>query len=112
MWTSQGAGWTYSLPPASQRLVAAACSALVAGARRPQLGVPAQVLQGVQRQLELRLPEVRGLAVLPISGLTEEGTQELLPAAVRLFQTWSRRVPTARLNRWLVAVRLPAAAAP
>ena len=66
--------------------------------------VHAQVLEGVQRQLELRLPEVRGLAVLPLSGLTGEGTQQLLPAAVRLYRAWSYRVPTARLNRWLVAV--------
>ena len=59
----------------------------------------------MQRQLEARLPEVRGLACLPISGLTGEGTQQLLPAAVELYQAWARRVPTARLNRWLVAVR-------
>ena len=64
-----------------------------------------QVLEGVRHQLELRLPEVRGLAVLPISGLTGEGTEQLLPAAIQLYKTWSQRVPTARLNRWLVAVR-------
>ena len=55
-------------------------------------------------QVEARLPDVRGLNCLPISALTGEGTQQLLPAAVTLYQAWTRRIPTARLNRWLVAV--------
>ena len=70
-----------------------------------------QVLDGVAEQVEARLPDVRGLAVLPISALTGAGTPQLLPAAVTLYEAWTRRIPTARLNRWLVAVSCPAVAA-
>ena len=66
---------------------------------------PVQVLDGVASQVEVRLPDVRGLNVVPISALTGTGTMQLLPAAVTLYEAWTRRIPTARLNRWLVAVR-------
>ena len=37
--------------------------------------------------------------------LKNAGTAELLPAILQTHATWSQRVPTARLNKWLVRVR-------
>ena len=74
------------------------------------MSIHVQVLDGVAEQVEARLPDVRGLNVLPISALKGAGTPQLLPAAVTLYEAWTRRIPTARLNRWLVAVSRPAVA--
>ena len=54
----------------------------------------------IQSQLKLSTSEV---AVLPVHGLsakTGQGTQELLPAAMQLYDVWNKRIPTSRLNSW------------
>jgi GTP-binding protein len=40
---------------------------------------------------------------VPISALSGEGIERLLPACFKLFEVWNRRVPTAKLNGWLAA---------
>lgn len=47
------------------------------------------------------LPQVRGLRVVPVSGKTGEGIDRLMAAVFEVHEAWNRRVPTARLNRWL-----------
>jgi GTP-binding protein len=50
------------------------------------------------------LAQLAGAPLVPVSGLTGEGVEQLLSAVVAARATWSKRVPTARLNRWLADI--------
>ncbi len=62
------------------------------------------VLRQLYDRLERSLPQVRGIPVITLSALTGAGTDKLLPAVFKAYETWNRRLPTAELNRWLDAV--------
>jgi GTP-binding protein len=47
------------------------------------------------------LPQIAGVSLVPVSGLTGEGIDKLMEAVVKAHATWNRRVATARLNKWL-----------
>jgi len=47
------------------------------------------------------LPQVKGLPVVAVSGLTGDGTDRLMQAMLDAHVVWNRRVPTNALNRWL-----------
>ncbi len=47
------------------------------------------------------LPQVKGVPVISVSGVTGEGIDRLLKAIVESHAVWNRRVPTSALNRWL-----------
>jgi GTP-binding protein len=49
------------------------------------------------------LPQVRGVAVVPLSGLAGEGIDKLMQAVISAEETWSTRVSTSRINDWLSA---------
>lgn len=61
-------------------------------------------LDGIRDALERSLPQVRGVPVLPISALTGEGIDKLMPAVMKVYGIWNRRIPTSALNRWLEEV--------
>ncbi len=50
------------------------------------------------------LPQLGGVLVVPVSGLTGEGIDRLVKTVLTAHATWNKRVPTARLNRWLGAM--------
>jgi GTPase len=50
------------------------------------------------------LPQVKGVPVVPISGLTGDGLDRLMQAVVDIHAVWNRRVETSALNRWLAEV--------
>lgn len=52
-------------------------------------------------ELEARLPHARGVEVVFLSALTGKGVEGLMPAVLRAHRVWNKRIPTARLNRWL-----------
>jgi GTP-binding protein len=60
-----------------------------------------QVLSEMHEKAERLLPQVKGLKVIPISGATGEGIPNLMKAVLEVHMAWNRRVPTARLNKWL-----------
>jgi GTPase len=47
------------------------------------------------------LPQVKGVPVVAVSGLTGEGLDRLMQAVVDVHAVWNRRVATSALNRWL-----------
>jgi len=49
------------------------------------------------------LPQLRGCPVVPVSGVTGRGLDELMQAAIHVHEIWNKRISTARLNRWLSA---------
>ena len=59
------------------------------------------LLKELRIEAERLLPQVRGAAVVPVSGLAGEGLDRMMTAVFKAAETWSQRVPTARLNSWL-----------
>jgi GTP-binding protein len=55
----------------------------------------------LNEELERLLPQIAGVPMIPVSGLTGEGLDKLMQAALKAYAGWNRRVPTARLNRWI-----------
>ena len=47
------------------------------------------------------LPQVRGVAVVPLSGLAGEGLDKLMQAVVQASEVWDKRISTSRINDWL-----------
>ncbi len=47
------------------------------------------------------LPQVKGAPVVPVSGATGQGIEQLMEAVFRVHEIWNKRISTARLNRWL-----------
>ena len=50
------------------------------------------------------LPQVKGAPVMPVSGATGQGIEQLMDAIFRVHEIWNKRISTARLNRWLAAI--------
>jgi GTP-binding protein len=58
------------------------------------------LFQGIRGALDEGLAQVRGLPLLAVSARTGKGLDDMIKAAFDLREAWSRRVPTAALNRW------------
>ncbi|MBO0757224.1 MAG: ribosome biogenesis GTPase Der [Bradyrhizobiaceae bacterium] len=58
-------------------------------------------IRDLREQAEHHLPQVKGVSVVAISGLTGLGLDRLMDAVVESYAVWNRRVPTNALNRWL-----------
>jgi GTP-binding protein len=61
---------------------------------------PSGLFNGIREALGDGLSQVKGVPLLSVSGRTGKGLDALLAAAFELRDAWSRRVPTAALNRW------------
>ena len=89
--------------------------ALVIGMNKWDLVEPRPGAIGkLREEVDHWLPQVRGVAALPISGLTGEGLDRLMQAAIEAHAVWNRRTETSTLNRWLgevVATHPPPAVA-
>jgi GTP-binding protein len=55
----------------------------------------------LREETDHRLPQVKGVPIVAVSGLTGEGLDRLLRAVIESYAVWNRRVPTSALNRWL-----------
>jgi len=58
------------------------------------------LFQGIRGALDEGLAQVRGVPLLAVSARTGKGLDDMIKAAFDLREAWSRRVPTAALNRW------------
>ena len=66
---------------------------------------PAALLRGLRERLDTALPQLSGVALVPVSGLTGLGIDALMKAVFAADEVWNRRVPTAALNRWLARIQ-------
>ena len=46
------------------------------------------------------LAQLKGVSVVPLSALTGQGVNKLMPAVRKVLERWNRRIPTGALNRW------------
>ncbi|MET0587089.1 MAG: ribosome biogenesis GTPase Der [Novosphingobium sp.] len=61
---------------------------------------PSSLFNGIRAALEDGLAQVRGVPLLAVSARTGKGLDQMLSAAFEIREAWSKRVPTAALNRW------------
>ncbi|MFZ5673001.1 MAG: ribosome biogenesis GTPase Der [Pseudomonadota bacterium] len=50
------------------------------------------------------LPEIRGVAIVPVSAQVEKGLDKLMEAVLAAVEKWNSRISTGQLNRWLEAM--------
>jgi GTP-binding protein len=62
-------------------------------------------LARLREKLEESLPQLKGLALVPVSGLSGSGLDALMQAVFAADAVWNKRVPTPALNRWLAAIQ-------
>ena len=65
---------------------------------------PDAKLRELREEADRLLPQVKGMPVIPVSGLTGKGLDKLLAAIMRVHEIWNIRISTGRLNRWLEGV--------
>jgi GTPase len=61
-------------------------------------------ISDLRNETDHRLPQVKGVPVVAVSGLTGEGLDRLMQAVIDAHAVWNTRVPTHALNRWLAEV--------
>ncbi len=61
-----------------------------------------KTLATLREDAERLLPQVKGCPVVPVSGATGHGLEELMRAIIATHEVWNKRISTARLNRWLL----------
>jgi GTPase len=61
---------------------------------------PSGLFNGIRGALEDGLSQVKGVPLISVSARTGRGLDALLKAAFEIRECWSKRVPTAALNRW------------
>lgn len=65
---------------------------------------PNATLPRLREEAERLLPQIRGAPVIPVSGATGRGLDNLLRAVLATHEVWNKRISTGRLNRWLEGV--------
>lgn len=87
-------------------LVAEEGRALVLAANKwDAVGDKAATLRQLRERVAESLPQLQGVALVPVSGLRGSGLDTLMKAVLDADAVWNRRVPTPALNRWLGAMQ-------
>ena len=60
--------------------------------------------QTLRAEADRLLPQLRGVRVIPLSGLTGAHLDKLIEAVILTHELWNKRISTGRLNRWLAPV--------
>jgi len=74
--------------------------ALVLGVNKWDLNENRHAAGKLRSEADHWLPQVKGVPVLALSGLTGEGLDRLMQAVAGAYEVWNKRVPTSALNRW------------
>ena len=64
-----------------------------------------EALQQIGDRLQTSLTQLRGIPVVTMSALYGHRLDRLMKAVTEVYDTWNRRVPTGRLNRWFAALQ-------
>jgi len=88
------------------RLVGDEGRALVLAASKwDAVAEPSAVLQRLRDRISISLPQLQGVALVAVSGLTGLGLDAMMKAVFAADEVWNRRVSTADLNRWLAVAQ-------
>lgn len=88
------------------RLVAEEGRALVLAATKwDAVADRTAALKALRERAAVSLPQLHGVAIAPVSGLSGYGLDRMMAAVEGADAVWNRRIATADLNRWLAAVQ-------
>jgi GTP-binding protein len=62
-------------------------------------------LAALRERIEFSLPQLKGLRVVTLSGLSGAGLDKLMPAVLATHRAWGKHIGTPTLNRWLASVQ-------
>jgi len=60
-----------------------------------------EAMKKLRDRIDYSLPQIKGVPVVTISAMTGRNLDKLMAAVLKVYELWNKRVPTARLNRWL-----------
>ncbi|MEE2998856.1 MAG: ribosome biogenesis GTPase Der [Pseudomonadota bacterium] len=63
-----------------------------------------QAKKSLDDRLKNSFPQARGIPVIQLSALTGQNINGLLPTAFKIFKIWNQRIPTGKLNQWLLTM--------
>jgi GTP-binding protein len=63
----------------------------------------AKRLAALRETCQRLLPQIKGVALVPVAALTGKGLDKLMEAILAADALWNRRLPTHALNQWLQA---------
>lgn len=79
--------------------------ALVIGINKwDQVSDPGPALARLRDRIETSLAQLKGVPIATLSARTGRGVDAVIDKAFGAYDVWNRRIPTARLNRWLAEV--------
>jgi len=55
-------------------------------------------------RLQTSFPQARGIPIITMSAKTGRGIDGLLPAVLKIYELWNKRISTGALNRWLEGI--------
>lgn len=61
-------------------------------------------IKKLHERIDWSLPQAKGIPVITMSAMTERGLDKLMQAVLDIYETWNKRVSTAKLNRWLAEI--------
>jgi len=76
---------------------------VIAANKWDTIGDKAAWKKSFERRVEKVLPQVKGVAVVPVSAKTGQGVSALLKECFDTHARWNREIGTGALNRWLEA---------
>ncbi|WP_119302754.1 ribosome biogenesis GTPase Der [Dongia deserti] len=62
-----------------------------------------EALKRLKERVEKSLPQVAGVPIVTLSARSGRNLDKLMQAVLKIYDEWSKRVPTAQLNRYLEA---------
>jgi len=60
---------------------------------------------GVSQRLGSAMWQAQGVECVPVSALNNDGVEDIMPAVLRAYTSWSTRVPSRVLNKWFELVQ-------
>jgi GTP-binding protein len=60
-----------------------------------------EAMKKLRDRIDYSLPQVKCVPVVTISAMTGKNLDKLMGAVLKMYALWNKRIPTARLNRWL-----------
>jgi len=82
-------------------LVAREGRAIVIGYNKTDIVARGGLANRIREEADRLLPQVAGMPIVPLSGLTGHGLDQLVNAIVTVHKLWNKRIPTNPLNRFL-----------
>jgi GTP-binding protein len=68
-----------------------------------KITIDAEYRNAFDYYLHHTVPQMKGVPVVPMSALHNEGVRDILDAALLQYERWNKRISTSQLNQWLMA---------